>query len=91
MDEKELAEKLASGEYSISPRSGRLRKRIKKVEKKKKKRPLYSKRKLDKLMIKIVWVLMIVAFLVSIIILLPEMSDPGIKNKPGQQLPFKRN
>jgi hypothetical protein len=42
-------------------------------------------------MVKIVWVLMIIAFLVSIIILLPEMSDPGIKNKPGQQLPFKRN
>jgi len=90
MDDKELAEKLASGDYSISPRSGRLRKRIRK-EKKKKKRSLYSKRKLDKLMVKAVWIIMIIAFLVSIFILLPEMSDPGLKNKPGQQLPFKRN
>ncbi|MFM2136809.1 MAG: hypothetical protein RL021_2209 [Bacteroidota bacterium] len=90
MDEKELAEKLASGEYSISPRSGRLRKRIRK-EKKKKKRPLYSKKKLDKLMIKVVWVLMIIALIASIAILFPELNNQSVKNKPGQTLPFKRN
>jgi hypothetical protein len=90
MDEKELEEKLASGEYSISPRSGRLRKRIRK-EKKKKHRPFYTKRKLDKVMVKVVWAVLIIGFLVSIFILLPEVTDPTNKNKPGQQLPFKRN
>lgn len=90
MDEKELAEKLASGEYTISPRSGRLRKRIR-TEKKKKKRPLYSKRKLDKFMIKVVWILMIIALVASVVILFPELNDRSLKNKPGQQLPFKRN
>lgn len=88
MDEKELAEKLASGEYSISPRSGRLRKKIRK-EKTKKKRPLYSKRKVNKVFIKVVWALVILAFVASVVVLLPEITKTNTKNKNGSQVPSR--
>jgi preprotein translocase subunit SecG len=77
MDEKELQEKLASGEYSISPRSGRLRK---KFRTKKKKSP-FSKRKIKKSVARVLWILMILAFLVSLFILIPEMNQENTKNK----------
>jgi hypothetical protein len=84
MDEKELAEKLASGEYSISPRSGRLRKRIR-SEKKKKKSAFYSKKKFDKLLVRIVWILVLIAFLACVFILLPEITETNQKKKNGYQ------
>lgn len=77
MDEKELQEKLASGDYSISPRSGRLRK---KTKKKKKKSP-FSKRKIKKGVSRVLWILMIIAFLASLFILVPEMNQDNSKNK----------
>ena len=85
MDEKEIQEKLASGEYSLSPRSGRLRKRIKKTKKK----PLYSKKKFNKLFVKIVWILMILAFIASLFILIPEMGQTNY-NKNIDNTQFKR-
>jgi hypothetical protein len=90
MDEKELQEKLASGEYSISPRSGRLRKKIRKNTKKK---PLYSHRKVNKLFVRVVWALLIVGFLASLFILIPEMSESNLKSKGyenTQSTQFKR-
>jgi preprotein translocase subunit SecG len=73
MDEKELQEKLASGEYSISPRSGRLRKRIRTKNKK----SSLSKRKIKKNMTRLMWVLMILAFLFSLAVLLPQLNQSG--------------
>ena len=92
MEDDKLAEKLASGEYSISPRSGRLRKRIRLEEnkkKKKKKSPVYSKRKANKFLVKLVWILMIIAFIISVAILLPEITQTNSKNKNGSQLPLR--
>lgn len=86
MEEKELQEKLASGEYSISPRSGRLRKRIKKTKKK----PLYSKKKVNKLLVRIVWILMILALIGSLFILIPEMGQTNYNNKNIDNSQFKR-
>ena len=82
MDEKELQEKLASGEFSISPRSGRLRKRIK-VRKKK---SAFSKTKVKKNISRLMWVLMIIAFLFCLAVLLPMMnqSGPGNQSSSGQ-------
>lgn len=77
MDEKELQEKLASGEYSISPRSGRLRKKIRT----KKKKSTFSTHKLKKNMSRILWILMIMAFLLSLFILIPEMNQENSKSK----------
>lgn len=79
MDQDTL-DKLATGEYSISPRSGRLRK---KIRKKKKSSPL-SSRNLKKLGGKIVWVLLIVAFLVSLILVFPELNMVSTNKKTNQ-------
>ena len=68
--DEELKRKLASGEYSISPRSGRLRKRIRVKEKK----PPLSKRKLKKLTRKILWILLVVGFIIALIIVGPELN-----------------
>jgi preprotein translocase subunit SecG len=77
MDEKELQEKLASGEYSISPRSGRLRKRIRV----KKKESAFSKNKVKKNLSRIMWVLMIIGFLFCLAVLLPMMNQSGPVNQ----------
>ena len=68
--DEELKRKLASGEYSISPRSGRLRKR---VRVKKKKSP-FSKRKIRKLTKKILWLLLLAGFIITLIIVAPEIN-----------------
>ncbi len=79
MDDKDLQEKLASGEYSLSPRSGRLRKRFK--IRKKKKQPLYSKAKAKKILVKVLWIFLIIGFIATMFILVPEMSDMNYKSK----------
>ncbi len=79
MDQDTL-DKLATGEYSISPRSGRLRKRIKT----KKKSSVLSTRNLKKLGSKIVWVMLIVAFLVSLILVFPELNMVSNNKKTNQ-------
>ena len=70
LTDEELKRKLASGEYSISPRSGRLRKRIRV---KKKSSPL-SQRKLKKLTRKLLWILLLVGFILTLIVVAPEMN-----------------
>ncbi|MFM8431878.1 MAG: hypothetical protein ACKOA1_03685 [Bacteroidota bacterium] len=77
MEEKELQEKLASGDYSISPRSGRLRKKIRT----KKKKSSFSTRKLKKGVSRALWILMILGFLISLFILIPELNQDNSKNK----------
>ena len=77
LSEEELKRKLASGEYSISPRSGRLRKRVRTKEKK----PPLSKRRLKKMTRKILWILLIVGFILSLIIIGPELNvNPRLKD-----------
>lgn len=77
MDEKSLQEKLASGEYSISPRSGRLRKKIR-VRKKQSK---FSKRKVKRYFYQGLWILLVIAFVLSLAILIPEMGVDGPKSE----------
>ena len=68
LTDEELKKKLASGEYSISPRSGRLRKRIRVKQKK----PFYSRRRMKKTTRKLLWVLLIIGFILTLIII-PSM------------------
>ena len=86
MDERTLQEKLASGEYSISPRSGRLRKR---VRVKTKKNPLISKRRMKKYGQMALWIFLILAFLASLIIVFPEL-DIESSNKKANQEKFRK-
>jgi hypothetical protein len=81
MDERTLQEKLASGEYSISPRSGRLRKRMRI----KKKNPLVSKRRMKKYGQTALWVLLILAFIASLIIVFPELNIESTNKKANQE------
>ena len=79
LTDEELKRKLASGEYSISPRSGRLRKR---VRVKKKKSP-FSKRKVRKITRKILWILLIIGFILTLIVVAPEINiNPNKKVNP---------
>ncbi|MBP6333910.1 MAG: hypothetical protein KA444_00455 [Bacteroidia bacterium] len=80
MDQDTL-DKLATGEYSISPRSGRLRKRIRK----KKKEPFFSASRLKKYASNAVWVLLIVAFLVSLVLVFPELNIVSDNKKVNQE------
>lgn len=82
MDERTLKEKLASGEYSISPNSGRLRKR---VRIKKKKTPMFSKRRMKKYGQLALWALLILAFLTSLIIVFPELNIESSNKKANQE------
>jgi hypothetical protein len=78
MDQDTL-DKLASGEYSISPRSGRLRKRIRVKEKKK----LVQRTAFKSAISTVLWVLLIGAFLISLIYVIPELnivSDKKVKS-----------
>lgn len=81
MDERTLQEKLASGEYSISPRSGRLRKR-KRLNKKN--GSLFSSRRMKKVGQVAFWVLLILAFLTSLIIVFPELNIESSNKKANQ-------
>ena len=77
LSDEELKRKLASGEYSISPRSGRLRKRVRV----KGKNPPLSKRKLKKLTRKILWILLIIGFILTLIVVGPELNvNPRLKD-----------
>ncbi len=61
------------GEYSISPNSGRLRKRIKKKK-------VFTKRKMKKYFEYFLWIVLIGAFLYSLIIVIPELGIVSDKN-----------
>jgi hypothetical protein len=68
--DEETRRKLASGEYSISPNSGRLRKRIRVKEKK----PFYSRRSFKKRMKMVLWILLLAGFVVTLIMVAPELN-----------------
>jgi hypothetical protein len=81
----EKLEQLLREGYTISPNSGRLRKRISSS----KKTSFYSKRKVKKYMRFVLWALLIIAFIASLVIILPEMT---VQNNPRgpQQKPMRR-
>ena len=83
--DQDILDKLASGEYSISPRSGRLRKRVRI----KKKKGFFFKSKLEALGRKALWIVLIVGFLVSLILVLPELRIEST-NKKGNIEKTKR-
>lgn len=78
MDQDTL-DKLASGEYSISPRSGRLRKRIRVKEKKK----FFQRTAVRNAISTVLWVLLIGGFILSLVYVIPELnivSDKKVKS-----------
>jgi hypothetical protein len=73
----ETLEKLLKEGYSVSPRSGRLRK---KIRIKRKKAP-FSKKKLNKLIQKIGWIVLLIIFLVSLVMIVPHIGDNSRQEK----------
>ena len=69
MDQDTL-DKLASGEYSISPRSGRLRKRIRVKEKK----AFFRRTAVKSALGTLTWVLLIAGFIISLFYIIPELN-----------------
>ena len=67
---EKLEELLRKG-FSVSAESGRLRKRIKN----KKKKDPFSKRKLNKAVQKVGWIVLGILFLLSLIMLFPHIGD----------------
>jgi hypothetical protein len=76
MDQDTL-DKLASGEYSISPRSGRLRKRIRIKEKK----SFFQRDGIKRAINTFLWVLLIGAFILSLMYVIPELNIVSEKKK----------
>ncbi len=76
MDQDTL-DKLASGEYSISPNSGRLRKRVRR----KKENVFFSRSTLKRFINSALWVILIAAFLLSLILVFPELNLVSDKKK----------
>ena len=76
MDQDTL-DKIASGEYSISPRTGRLRKRVKV----KKKKPFLQRSETKKKLTTLVWILLLIGFIISVVLILPEINIDGGKKK----------
>ena len=76
MDQDTL-DKLASGEYSISPNSGRLRKRIRR----KKEKNFFSRMSVKNFVNSALWVILIAAFLISLILVFPELNLVSDKKK----------
>jgi len=74
----EKLEQLLREGYTVSPNSGRLRKKISS----KKKPSFFSKRKAKKYSRMALWALLIIAFLISLVIIVPEMS---VQNDPKNQ------
>lgn len=80
MDQDTL-DKIASGEYSISPRSGRLRKRVKVKQRK----PFFHRGSTKKKMTTLVWILLLVGFIISVVLILPEINFEGGKKKDNME------
>jgi hypothetical protein len=76
----EKLEELLKKGYSISPNSGRLRKRIKQ----KKKPEKLSKKKLNKIVQKVGWFILLILFLISIVMMIPHIGDNRAKNKSSK-------
>ena len=84
----EKLEQLLREGYTISPNSGRLRKKLSR----KKSSSIVSKRKVRKYTKYALWALLILAFLASLVIILPEMSVQNNPNIPKNQqgVPLRR-
>ncbi len=76
MDQDTL-DKLASGEYSISPNSGRLRKRIRR----KKEKGFFTKSGVKRVINSALWIILLAAFLISLILVFPELNIVSDKKK----------
>ena len=76
MDQDTL-DKLASGEYSISPNSGRLRKRIRR----KKPKSFFKRTGVKNFVNSALWVILLAAFLISLILVFPELNLVSDKKK----------
>ncbi len=76
MDQDTL-DKLASGEYSISPNSGRLRKRVRRKKEKK----FFSRANIKNFINSALWVILIASFLISLILVFPELNLVSDKKK----------
>lgn len=74
----EKLEQLLREGYTISPNSGRLRKKIST----RKKSSFLSQRRVKKYTRFALWALLIIAFLISLVIIVPEMS---VQNNPRNQ------
>jgi hypothetical protein len=83
MEKKDLRH--ATDEYSISPTSGRLRKRVR-VRKKK---SFFSKKRTKKIFEYFLWIVIIVAFLYSLMVVIPELGIVSDKN-PKKDAPKGR-
>ncbi|MCC7233419.1 MAG: hypothetical protein IT242_10775 [Bacteroidia bacterium] len=79
--DQEILDKLATGEYEISPRSGRLRKRVRI----KKKKSFFSRRRVKKYGRYALWILLIAAFLFSLVIVIPELNIVSDSKKSNQE------
>ena len=66
-------------EYSISPESGRLRKRIKKKSKK-----LLSRRRIKTYLEYVLWVIILAAFVYSLVVVIPELGITNTKKNPNR-------
>ena len=84
MDQDTL-DKLASGEYSISPRSGRLRKRIRVREKK----SFFKRTAVRNVISNFLWVILALAFIVSLIYVIPELNIVSDKKQKGTTIKTK--
>lgn len=79
--DKDTLEKLASGEYEISPRSGRLRRK----GQGKKKKPFFKRSRVRKTLQNLIWILLILVFLLSIVLVIPELNLKSDKKKDPYQ------
>ena len=77
MDQDTL-DKLASGEYSISPRSGRLRR---KVRVRKREDKFFKKRRVKRFLSTVIWAFLIGGFILSILYIIPELNLTSDKKK----------
>jgi hypothetical protein len=77
--DQDTLDKLASGEYSISPRSGRLRKRIKIREEKK----FFQRSGVKRFINTSLWVILLAGFLMSLVLVFPELNLVSNKKKSG--------
>jgi hypothetical protein len=59
--------------YTVSPNSGRIRKRVRKKK-------IFSRRKIKKYVEYFLWILLLGAFLYSLIVVIPELGITSDKN-----------
>ena len=76
MDQDTL-DKLASGEYSISPNSGRLRKRIRRRKKEK----FFKRAGVKNFINTLLWVVLISVFVICLVLVFPELNLVSDKKK----------